>query len=85
MEEEAKRIEHEFEEYGGDDPHDPPPRSPQSLSSKLSAVPEQQDLNMVTWDGPDDPKNPQNWSEGYKWLITAVAIIMTVNVYVCCP
>lgn len=40
------------------------------------------DPNMVTWDGPDDPTNPQNWSIGRKWVITMSCIIMTVNVYV---
>ncbi|KAJ4288034.1 hypothetical protein N0V90_012050 [Kalmusia sp. IMI 367209] len=27
----------------------------------------------VTWDGPDDPSNPRNWSAGRKWLVTFVA------------
>ncbi|KAJ4349417.1 uncharacterized protein N0V89_008032 [Didymosphaeria variabile] len=26
----------------------------------------------VTWDGPDDPANPKNWSAGRKWLVTFV-------------
>ncbi|KAL1610818.1 hypothetical protein SLS60_002489 [Paraconiothyrium brasiliense] len=26
----------------------------------------------VTWDGPDDPANPRNWSAGRKWLVTFV-------------
>jgi len=38
------------------------------------------DANLVGWDGPDDPENPQNWSVMYKWLITVMCIIMTVNV-----
>ncbi|KAM6494771.1 MFS polyamine transporter [Amanita muscaria] len=38
------------------------------------------DANLVTWDGPHDPENPKNWPNGYKWLITIVAIAMTVNV-----
>ncbi len=40
------------------------------------------DANLVGWDGPDDPQNPQNWSVKYKWWITMMCIIMTVNVYV---
>lgn len=39
------------------------------------------DANMVTWDGPDDPTNPQNWSTKYKWLVTVVTTVMAVNVY----
>ena len=35
----------------------------------------------VTWDE-DDVENPQNWSNGKKWLITALALVMTVNVCV---
>lgn len=38
------------------------------------------DINMVTWDGPNDPSNPQNWSTKYKWLATIVPIIMSINV-----
>lgn len=40
------------------------------------------DTNLVGWDGPDDPENPQNWSVKYKWLVTGICILMTVNVYV---
>ncbi|KAF2862414.1 MFS general substrate transporter [Piedraia hortae CBS 480.64] len=27
-------------------------------------------VQIVDWDGPDDPKNPFNWSNKYKWLVT---------------
>jgi hypothetical protein len=30
------------------------------------------DPNLVTWDGPDDPTNPKNWSSGRKWAATFV-------------
>lgn len=34
--------------------------------------PEQErDPNIVDWDGPDDPANPQNWPAGKKWGIIA--------------
>ena len=36
----------------------------------------------VTWDGPDDPSNPQNWSYGYKWFVTLICGLLTLNVYV---
>jgi len=39
------------------------------------------DKNLVGWDGPDDPENPQNWSVRYKWFVTGICILMTVNVY----
>ncbi|ETW75515.1 major facilitator superfamily [Heterobasidion irregulare TC 32-1] len=38
------------------------------------------DSNLVTWDGPNDPENPQNWSHGYKWAITVLMSLMTLNV-----
>ena len=34
------------------------------------------DPNIVDWDGPDDPKNPINWSEKLKWAnITVIASV----------
>lgn len=38
--------------------------------------------NLVTFDGPNDPIDPQNWSNGYKWWITIYCCIMTFDVYV---
>ncbi|KAF1963972.1 MFS general substrate transporter [Bimuria novae-zelandiae CBS 107.79] len=37
------------------------------------------DPNLINWDGPDDPENPQNWKRGYKWFIT---IMLGVNTFV---
>ncbi|KAJ1546351.1 hypothetical protein HK096_005196 [Nowakowskiella sp. JEL0078] len=30
------------------------------------------DTNLVTWDGPNDPENPKNWSNNRKWIATIV-------------
>lgn len=30
------------------------------------------DPNLVSWDGPEDPKNPKNWSMKRKWAATLV-------------
>lgn len=76
----TSRGEEEIERYGGDDPRDPPLKSP-GVVSAVPALPTD-DPNRVAWDGPDDPTNPQNWSTKYKWFLTLVCIIMTVNVYV---
>ncbi|KAJ6464893.1 MFS polyamine transporter [Mycena sanguinolenta] len=38
------------------------------------------DPQEITWDGPNDQTNPQNWSDGRKWLITLTCVVMTVNV-----
>lgn len=35
------------------------------------------DPNIVDWDGPDDPRNPVNWSSKLKW--ENIAVISTVT------
>lgn len=30
------------------------------------------DPNLVTWDGPEDPDNPKNWTKKRKWAATLV-------------
>lgn len=30
------------------------------------------DPELVTWDGPDDPENPRNWSTKKKWITTLI-------------
>jgi DHA1 family multidrug resistance protein-like MFS transporter len=83
LDEEIFQTEANFEKYGGDDIHNPPPKYPEherpSPTATLSTAPAQ-DPNMVSWDGPDDPANPQNWTIRRKWVITMVCIVMTVNV-----
>ncbi len=50
-------------------------------SSSSKKEPETQqtevDPNIVGWDGPDDPKNPYNWTGGLKW--GNVAVISTIT------
>lgn len=36
------------------------------------------DPNLVTWDGPDDPKNPKNWSMRRKWAATFIVSSFTL-------
>lgn len=40
--------------------------------------PTEKDPNLVEWDGPDDPENPQNFSRVRKWVITVVMSSMTM-------
>ncbi|KAI0384965.1 major facilitator superfamily domain-containing protein [Hypomontagnella monticulosa] len=47
----------------------PPPEVVQEEKSKVE---EEKDPNLVVWDGPDDPGNPQNFSNGYKVFITLI-------------
>lgn len=77
VEEEAAREERRAEQYGGDDPQDPEPRDSVHVSSIRD---EKSDRNKVDWEGPDDPENPQNWPVRRKWFITALCLVMTVNV-----
>lgn len=45
-----------------------------------SATEETSDLNVVDFDGPDDPINPQNWNWWRKWMIVfLVATMSTVK------
>lgn len=85
LDKEIERDELNFERYGGDDIHDPPAKT-QAFPSPSKLPPASAtttlDSDMVAWEGPDDPENPQNWSIRYKWMITVVCIIMTVNVFV---
>ncbi|KZP33542.1 MFS general substrate transporter [Athelia psychrophila] len=73
LEAEISRDERDIEFYGGDDPQDP-----KDLKKESAAEPV--DANLVTWDGPNDQANPQNWSIRYKWFVTFVCCLMTVNV-----
>lgn len=78
LDEEVLRDEIALEKYGGGGVHDSQPRA---LDGALPAPPPPAaDAEPVTWDGPDDPANPQNWSRGYKWAVTWICIVMTINV-----
>ncbi|RQM04528.1 hypothetical protein DH86_00004445 [Scytalidium sp. 3C] len=35
------------------------------------------DPNLVGWEGPDDPQNPQNWPKSKKYLVTVLYAILT--------
>ncbi|PPR04190.1 hypothetical protein CVT24_010738 [Panaeolus cyanescens] len=80
LEDIVSREEQAIEKYGADDVHEPPPKTPVQQHSNVFPPAPTIDANMVTWDGPNDPANPQNWSVPYKWLITLLCIVMTVNV-----
>lgn len=44
--------------------------------------PDGPDVNIVWWDGPNDPQNPLNWSEPLKWTNVAVISLITFVTYV---
>jgi hypothetical protein len=39
---------------------------------------EAMDPNIVSWDGPDDPTNPMNWTMRKKWSNIAVLSVLTI-------
>lgn len=32
------------------------------------------DLNLIVWDGPNDPENPMNWPTSKKWIVTIALV-----------
>jgi DHA1 family multidrug resistance protein-like MFS transporter len=60
----------------GDDksPRDAAPSTAQDVSQSEGT------REFVTWDGPDDPENPKNWSYAYKWWITIIMCILCLDV-----
>ncbi len=38
----------------------------EKTGAEATAAEEQEDPNLVYWDGPDDPANPHNWSNALK-------------------
>ena len=51
-------------------------------SETLAPVNEPVERKPISWDGPNEPNNPQNWSASKKWLVMTVTGIITINVYV---
>ena len=51
-------------------------------SEILAPVVKPVEVKPVSWDGPNDPKNPQNWTSSKKWSIMAINGIVAINVYV---
>jgi len=41
-----------------------------------------QDKFLVSWDGPNDPDNPQNWSLGKKFFVSFLICLLTTSIYI---
>ena len=54
-------------------------KHPSISSSKTDVISDdpRPDSNVVNWEGPDDPKNPMNWSSRLKWGNIAVISSIT--------
>ena len=40
---------------------------------------------IIDWDSPQDPKNPQNWTDARKWMIILLVSAITFNQLYCIP
>ena len=49
-------------------------------STALEASRREDARDFVTWDGPDDPENPKNWSYAYKWWVTIIVCLLSLEV-----
>lgn len=74
---EIAMVERAMDTYAGSDP---PVAMVEKVSPSIHG--EQVDANLVTWDGPDDPENPKNWSSAYRYALSMIACVTTLNVYV---
>ncbi|KAL8659458.1 MAG: hypothetical protein Q9226_000417 [Calogaya cf. arnoldii] len=52
-------------------------RDLEAPSEKKKSSKSVKDPNLVTWDGPDDPQNPKNWSTKQRWAATIVVSSFT--------
>ncbi|KAJ7574548.1 MFS polyamine transporter [Mycena floridula] len=87
LDQEIADDEQRIQEYGGNDVHDPPVghgvlkdihSEAEDSTTAIATVVEP--TNQVTWDGKDDPENPQNWPVRQKWIVTILCSLMTMNV-----
>ncbi|KAK4547242.1 hypothetical protein LTR36_000897 [Oleoguttula mirabilis] len=52
-------------------------------ASGIKVDPEKgRDLHIVSWYGPNDPENPQNWSSAKKVFVTFEICLLTTSVYI---
>ena len=55
-------------------------KNPPSTEPTLNDVETDQDPNLVTWSGPDDPENPKNWPKSSRWKNTwAVSLFVFIS------
>lgn len=40
------------------------------------------DVDIIDWDGPDDPENPMNWSQNKKFFVTFEICLLTFAIYI---
>lgn len=71
---EVINVEASMDAYSGGAPAEP-------TVERVTAPPKEHgDSNVVTWDGPNDLTNPKNWSIKYKYLLSGLCCLCTLNV-----
>ncbi|KAF2144144.1 uncharacterized protein K452DRAFT_246347 [Aplosporella prunicola CBS 121167] len=55
-----------------------PNRRRSSASTRIEKAGENGDVEIVDWNGPNDPENPFNWSKKRKWLITITTCFISI-------
>ncbi|KAG8169828.1 hypothetical protein KVR01_000573 [Diaporthe batatas] len=59
------------------------PRPERSIAGDVTrSVEDGQDVFLVDWYGPDDPENPTNWPEAWKFLVAAQVCVLNFVVYI---
>lgn len=61
----------------GDLEHDSQHSNLDGSSKQSQASNEKPESFIITWDGPNDPGNPRNWSTRRRWTITVVVSLFT--------
>ncbi|KAL2265966.1 hypothetical protein VTJ83DRAFT_5318 [Remersonia thermophila] len=56
----------------------PPSRDGSGNEKGVDTSEEETDPNIVSWDGPNDPLNPMNWTMKKKWTNIAVLSVLTL-------
>lgn len=69
-----------FDELQSKTPDDDKSSRDEASSTAEDASQTEGARDFVTWDGPDDPENPKNWSYAYKWWITIIMCILSLTV-----
>ena len=69
----AHLYDHQYEEKSESD------AGPSNLqhTSGLASLEAEEQTDLIDWDGPQDPENPQNWSTKYRWYTIMILACMT--------
>lgn len=65
----------------GNENSGPPKYDPNIVCTTCYEVAESRLMTIakqVTWDGPDDPANPKNWSRKRRWVATSLVSLLTL-------